>query len=62
MGKGIEVISEEAIITTAKLVGQYIVDHADELILTEYSDLTKNEIFIRMIRRERPHGSNTPDR
>lgn len=55
-------ISEEAIITTAKLVGQYIVDHADELILTEYSDLTKNEIFIRMIRRERPHGSNTPDR
>lgn len=55
-------ISEEAIKTTAKLVGQYIVDHADELILTEYSDLTGDKIFIRMIRRERPHGSNTPDR
>ena len=62
MGKGIEVISDEAIKTTAKLVGQYIVDHADELILTEYSDLTGDEIFIRMIRRKTPHGSNTPDR
>lgn len=36
----------------AKLVGQYIVDHAKELILTEYSDLFGDEIFIRIIRRK----------
>ena len=47
-----KMISEEAIKTTAKLVGQYIVDHADELILTEYSDLFGDEIFIRIIRRK----------
>ena len=45
-------IDSETYKTIAKLVGQYIVDHADELILKEYSDLYGDEIVIKMIRRK----------
>ena len=50
--KGEEMITYETSVKIAKLVGQYIVDHAKELILTEYSDLFGDEIFIRIIRRK----------
>ena len=34
------------------LIGQYIIDHADELIVTECTDMNGNEIYIRMIRKK----------
>ena len=45
-------ISIEAMKTTVRLIGQYIVDHADELIVTYCSDMYGDEILMRMIRRK----------
>lgn len=44
--------SEEAAKTTVRLIGQYMVDHADELIITYCSDMERDNILIRMIRRK----------
>ena len=39
-------------IATTRLIGQYMVDHADELIVTYCSDMVGDDISIRMIRRK----------
>ena len=33
-------------------IGKYIINHADELIVTECTDRNGNEIYIRMIRKK----------
>ena len=45
-------ISKEAMETTVRLIGQYMVDHANELIITYCSDMESDNILIRMIRRK----------
>lgn len=42
--------------TVTKLIGQYLIDHADELIVTECLDMMGDEIFIRIIRRKDKEG------
>ena len=44
-------ITKEATTQIMKLLGQYLIDHADELMPIEYSDLYGDEIVIRLLRR-----------
>lgn len=43
-------ITKEATIQIMKLLGQYLIDHAEELMPIEYSDLYGDEIVIRLRR------------
>ena len=41
-----------------KLIGQYLIDHADELMPIEYSDLLGDDIVIRLKRRNEKERTN----
>ncbi len=44
-------ITQEMSAAVVRLVGSYLVDHADDLMMIEYSDLEDDEIEIRIKRR-----------
>lgn len=44
--------TDEIIKEIVELVGRFIIENASELYPVEYSDLTGDEFFIRMIRRK----------
>ena len=45
-------ITQETNARAIKCIGKYLADHADELCLIECSDLTGNDIWIHLKRRE----------
>lgn len=45
-------ITNEATEQTIKLIGQYLIDNAQELLPVEYSDLFGDDIVIRLKRRD----------
>lgn len=50
-------ISRETQTKIVRYIGQFLVDHADELFAVEYSDLSSSDICIRLKRRNEAYES-----
>ena len=50
-------ISRETQTKIVRYIGQFLVDHADELLAVEYSDLSSSDICIRLKRRNEAYES-----
>lgn len=50
-------ISRETQTKIVRYIGQFLVDHADELLAVEYSDLSNSDICIRLKRRNEAYES-----
>lgn len=51
-------ISRESETSAIKGIGKYLIDHAEELFCVEWSDMTGNDIWIHLKRREEERQAN----